>query len=230
MPAMPSLISFVASRDRQHPTGLTDLQGRRLVIASELSKGAVWNDALVKRLTGGDKIKARRMHQDNIEFLPTHTLLIAGNDKPALSGVDPAIRARMVIIPFTMQVPPEKLDKDLEEKLKKEAPQILRWLIDGTGSWLQEGLKLPARITEASEAYLDAEDHLKRFLEQRTVRDPKAKTTVPEVFDAYCAWCLKEGLTGPSKRDFTSDMTIHGWNTKVTNKGNTYIGLGLKNI
>ncbi|WP_245243376.1 phage/plasmid primase, P4 family, partial [Pararhodobacter sp. SW119] len=155
---------------QQHPTELAGLQGARLVIGSEVPRNATWNEARLKDLTGGDSVRARFMRGDFFTFDPQFTLMIAGNDKPALSGVDPAIRARMVLVPFTVEIPEKERDPHLVEKLiTEEAPSILRWAIEGALLWQKDGLAVPGRIRAASEAYLDEEDLLKNFLQEETV-------------------------------------------------------------
>ena len=46
-------------RDGAHPTGEMDLRGRRFVVVAENDKDRKLAEATVKRLTGGDRIKAR---------------------------------------------------------------------------------------------------------------------------------------------------------------------------
>ncbi len=45
-----------------HPTEIADLQGSRFVVAVEIDEGRHFAEALIKQLTGGDKIKARRLY------------------------------------------------------------------------------------------------------------------------------------------------------------------------
>jgi hypothetical protein len=44
-----------------HPTDLAELHGRRIYVCSEIKPGDKFDEARVKLLTGGDRIKARRM-------------------------------------------------------------------------------------------------------------------------------------------------------------------------
>ena len=68
-----------------HPTGQADLRGVRLAVTEETDEGRRLAAATVKRLTGGDKIRARRMRQDFFEFDPVHTVLLVTNHKPKVS-------------------------------------------------------------------------------------------------------------------------------------------------
>ncbi|MEY6569847.1 DUF5906 domain-containing protein, partial [Streptomyces sp. PGLac3x] len=66
----------------EHSTELTELHGRRIFVCSELKPNDKFDEARVKLLTGGDKIKARRMRQDYFTFTPTHKLWLLGNHRP----------------------------------------------------------------------------------------------------------------------------------------------------
>ena len=69
MTAEPTLL--MSKRGEVHPTGVADLLGKRLVSTTETQQGARFDIALLKRLTGGDTLKARWMRQDFFEFTPT---------------------------------------------------------------------------------------------------------------------------------------------------------------
>lgn len=49
---------------------------------SEVKHGDKFDEARVELLTGGDRIKARRMRQDFFSFEPTHKLWLLGNHRP----------------------------------------------------------------------------------------------------------------------------------------------------
>jgi putative DNA primase/helicase len=70
MAAEPTLL--MSKRGEAHPTGVADLLGKRLVSTSETQQGARFDIALLKRLTGGETLKARWMRQDFFEFTPSH--------------------------------------------------------------------------------------------------------------------------------------------------------------
>ena len=70
------------ARDGQHPTGIMDLRGLRLAVVSESERDRHLAEASVKRLTGGDTIKARKMRQDFVEFEPSHTAIMVTNHLP----------------------------------------------------------------------------------------------------------------------------------------------------
>ena len=117
---------------------MAGLRGARFVISQETEEGRRWAESKVKALTGGDPISARFMRQDFFTYLPAFKLVIAGNYKPGLRGVDEAIRRRFHLLPFTVTI--ENPDRDLPEKLRAEWPVFLRWMIYGCLAWQQGGL------------------------------------------------------------------------------------------
>ena len=104
------------------------------------------------------------MRQDFFEYRPQFKLDISGNHKPSLRSVDEAIRRRFNLIPFTVTIPEEERDPELGDKLKAELPGILAWAIQGCLIWQAEGLSPPKAVTEATEAYLQAEDSVSAWI------------------------------------------------------------------
>lgn len=139
--------TFTVQKFARHTTELAALHGARLITASETEEGERWAEARIKQLTAGDEIEARFMRQDSFEFIPKFKLLISGNHKPALRSVDAAIRRRMNLIPFIVEIEKRKtVNKSLLEELKPEWPGILAWMIEGTRHWLDNGLMPPAAV------------------------------------------------------------------------------------
>ena len=156
--------TFIVTHGKRHPTDLAGLRGARLVTAQETERGRRWAESKIKALTGGDPISARFMRQDFFTFLPAFKLVIAGNYKPSLSGVNSAIRRRFNLVPFTVTI--AKPDKELPDKLRAEWPGILQWMIDGCRQWSETGLNPPGAVRAATEGYLGEEDTLAQWVEE----------------------------------------------------------------
>jgi putative DNA primase/helicase len=160
--------TFTASNSDRHPTDLAGLRGARLVTAIETEEGRHWAESKIKALTGGDRIAARFMRQDFFEYVPQFKLIIAGNHKPGLRSVDEAIRRRFHLIPFTVTIPPDERDHELDGKLRAEWPGILAWMIEGCLEWQRVGLAPPKAVTTATAAYLAGEDASRRRMRARS--------------------------------------------------------------
>jgi phage/plasmid-associated DNA primase len=105
-------------------------------------------------------------------------LLIGGNHRPKLYTVDEAMRRRLLLVPFTVQIPKAERDKDLKHKLVPEHPAILRWCMDGCLQWQNMGLDPPAGVIEATEAYFSDQDTIGQWLEECTYEPPGTYTAV----------------------------------------------------
>jgi putative DNA primase/helicase len=218
---------FLYGTGANGPTDVAGLRGARLVTATETEEGRRWAESRIKALTGGDKISARFMRQDFFEFSPKFKLLIAGNHKPSLRSVDEAIRRRFNLIPFTVTIPAADRDEKLSEKLKVELPGILAWMIRGCLDWQQRGLNPPAVITEATEAYLQAEDSMAAWMDEAGVRDPSAWERSTDLFTSWSAWATKAGeFVGTLKR-FTQSFEDKGFVRQPRRDGKGFLGFRL---
>lgn len=119
------------------------LKGARLVTSVEPNEGVRINEGLLKQLTGDDTVTARKLYGDEFEFKPEFKLWMATNHKPVIRGTDTGIWRRIHMIPFTVQIPKEKIDRRLKYKLSAELTGIFRWAVEGCLLWQKEGLKCP---------------------------------------------------------------------------------------
>src|SRR5262245_25514357 len=182
--------TFIATSSERHPTDLAKLRGARLVVAQETQKGRRWDETKIKALTGGDKITARFMRQDFFDFDPTFKLFIAGNHKPRLHTIDEAMRRRLFLVPFTVQIPPTERDPNLLHKLEPEHPAILRWCVNGCLEWQRVGLAPPTIVQDATAAYFADQDTLQQWIEECTGDSgPAAFTRSAELFASWKSWC-----------------------------------------
>ncbi len=217
--------TFTDSKSDRHPTDLAMLHGARLVTAVETEEGRRWAESRIKALTGGDKIAARFMRQDFFEFTPAFKLLIAGNHKPGLRSIDEAIRRRFNLVAFAVTIPPNERDVALGETLKAEWPGILAWMIDGCAEWQRRGLDPPAIVTEATAAYLEAEDALAAWIDEACTRDPNAWASSAELFSSWKAWADRSGEFIGTIRRFTQTLEAHGFISQRKMNGRGFIGL-----
>jgi len=227
--AAPDLL--MARRGDRHPTELADLFGRRLVVSIESEDGRRMAESLVKQLTGGDRITARRMRQDFWTFTPTHHLFLATNHKPQIRGTDVAIWSRIKLIPFNVQfLDNDPLqDKHLFQKLLTELPGILKWCVEGCLAWQREGLGVPEEVKEATDNYRAEQDVVAAFLNDRCVVAPSVKAAVKDVYKAYLTWCEENGEKPLSQRELGARLGERGFNRYRGGATGNYLwrGLGL---
>jgi putative DNA primase/helicase len=220
--------TFTASSVDRHPTDLAGLRGARLVTAIETEEGRRWAESRIKSLTGGDRIAARFMRQDYFEFTPQFKLVIAGNHKPGLRSVDEAIRRRFNLIPFTVHIPPEERDETLTERLKAEWPGILAWMVQGCLDWQREGLAPPAAVKAATAEYLESEDALTTWIDDKCERSPQSKESSTDLFLSWKNWADAAGEPSGSQKRFSQKLEERGFHKVKDMYGRSFQGLRLR--
>jgi putative DNA primase/helicase len=189
-------------REGAHPTGEMDLRGVRWVVVSESDQGRRLAEATVKRLTGGDEIKARRMRQDFVAFTPSHTAALVTNHLPKVSGDDSALWARLRVVPFEVVIPPEEQDQHLGDKLQLEADAVLTWAVAGWADYTTQGLADPPAVAHATEKYHTASDAIARFVAECCLISPHTYAAVADLWAAWQKWRLDDGADEVSKNSF----------------------------
>jgi putative DNA primase/helicase len=196
---------LVHSKGSQHDTIKADLFRARLAVASELKSRIPLDEASVKNLTGGDRITARRMHQDPWEFDPSHSLWLQTNYLPQITGRDRGIWSRIKVVRWEATFEGKKDDQNLDEKLREEAPGILNWLIAGCLEWQEHGLKEPKAVVRETLAYRQAEDVLNVFLSEAGLAfDSSLEIKARELQELLADWSKEEGRPAPTR-------DVKGW-------------------
>jgi putative DNA primase/helicase len=191
-----------------HPTELTILHGARLVTASENERGSRFSEARVKKLTGGGRIKARKMRRDFFEFPPTHKLMFDGNHRPRLSSVGDAWRRRMNIILWAVKIASADKDPNIDQKLLREAPGILSKIVAGCLEWKKIGLKPPKKVTDATANYLTEQDVMKEWFEDCVEVDTTGQIGffTSELYPSYKAFVELRGERPSGQTAFSEDL------------------------
>jgi len=216
---------FIA-RDRAHPTGQLDLRGVRLATCQETDDGKRLAVATVKRLTGGDVIRARAMRQDFIEFTPSHLPILITNHLPKVPADDPALWARLRVIPFTESFIGRE-DTGLEDRLRLELAGVLAWAVAGWHDYRDRRLDEPKTVRAATDGYRASADALAKFIEDACTTGEFVHVGARDLFNAWQTWCLRNGETPGSERDFGPAIEARGYSRRRVNKGYRYGGLAL---
>jgi putative DNA primase/helicase len=207
---------------------LARLQGARFVSAVEVEGGRRLAEALVKQLTGGDRIAARFLYGEHFEFRPAFKLWLAVNHRPSVQGTDHAIWRRIRLLPFTVTIPEAEQDKRLMEKLQAELPGILRWAVEGCLVWQQEGLKPPKAVQQAIGEYRAEMDVLAAFIEQCCTLGPQQKVGTSTLYAEYGAWCTEMGETAMTQKALAGTLKERGCTSGRTKAERFWSGIALR--
>lgn len=212
---------------------LFDLRGARFVALSETEKTARIASALLKSLTGGDPVTARKLYGDPITFLPSWLILLVTNHLPTLPANDPAVMERVRVVPFSVEIPKEERDTQLTVKLEEEADGILTWAAQGLADYLKhKGLREPDAVKVATNKYAADQDNVSRFIESMCTEElVYGGSTTKELHDAYTEWAIAEGIFREhrlGRTDFGRELDKLGFTSVKKTRGMVREGLELQ--
>jgi putative DNA primase/helicase len=204
--------TLMIKRNESIPNDIARLKGARLVTASEGERGQKLAESLIKRLTGGDKVSARFLHQEWFEFTPEFKIFLSTNHRPIIRGGDNAIWNRIHLVPFEVIIPKsEQIPRTVMlERLRQEWSGILKWAVEGCLLWQEEGLEKPEEVERATDDYRADSDIIGGFISDCCIVNPLAKCTKAELRSAYEIWCSKNDEEPVSTRNFKSILMERG--------------------
>jgi putative DNA primase/helicase len=195
------------------------LAGKRMVVAQESNVTGRFNEALVKTLTGRDKQRARKLHQNSFEFEPVFTLWLASNNKPRILDTSDGMKARIKLIPFNVRIPDDEIDRKLPEKLWEEREGILAWCVRGAVEWYKRGLDYPASVTEATHDYFNDEDVIGHWLNECTELGTTYKWAAGDAYKSFKRFAEENGFFVVDSREFKKRVEQKGFENKREKTG-----------
>jgi P4 family phage/plasmid primase-like protien len=173
-------------------------KGKRFGYFEEPSENERINAGLLKEFTGGDKIKARGLHKEPIEFKPQFKLALLCNEMPEVPPNDSGTWRRMEVIEFKSRFcenPKEShefpIDKYLSEKLKNWKELFMALLLDVYyKKYQKEGIKVPLEIIKFTLEYQKQCDLYTDFISEN-LEDTKDSVDVIDItslYDEFKTW------------------------------------------
>lgn len=206
--------TFLRQRDTGRPRpDLARLAGARLVTSAEAGEGQRFDEELLKSITGGERVTARKLYADDFEFTPQFTLWLAANHRPTIAGTDLAIWRRVCLVPFTVTIPEEeRIDFDTYcHDLAAELPGIMNWALAGHEQWRTGGLQKPADVVMATEEYRAESDVLADFVERCCDTVASRRCSAASLYASYKQWCGEVGEEVRSQKWLSGRMRERGF-------------------
>lgn len=202
------------------------LAGARLVTCSESAEGVRLNEPLIKQMTGDDIMTVRKLYCEEFEFHPEFKLWMATNHKPAIRGTDKGIWRRIHLIPFQLDIPANRVDRNLKYKLAKESESILKWIVEGCLLWQKEGLQMPKKVLDAVSEYRKEMDVVSKFLDACCITgNGEVKASV--LYAVYAQWCHNNSEYLMSNTKFGKELENKDYKRIKKRDANYYQGITL---
>ncbi|MGI8404631.1 MAG: phage/plasmid primase, P4 family [Thermomicrobiales bacterium] len=221
--------SFLERQGDRIREDVAALDGARFVSASETADGKRLSEAFVKKATGGEKLRARRLFENGYTFMPTCKVWLSTNHRPQIAGTDLAIWRRIRLIPFMVTIPDNERDRDLPAKLEAELPGILTWAVEGCKQWLSMGEQPSTAVMQATAQYRRDSDALANWLEDRCELKAGAREQARELYSDYLGYCDRSGEEALKQRTFGTRLTERGFGETRTGAARFRTGIRLIN-
>ncbi len=199
---------------------LVKAKGKRIGYFVEPSEGERVNAGLMKEFTGGDKIYARGLNKDPIEFKPQFKLSLLCNDVPHFPPKDTGVWRRVEIVEFTSKFVdspnPENpnefpIDKQITEKIQLWKELFMAYLIDVYYvKYRAHGIHVPEEVLRFTIEYQKMFDMYSEFISNVIVETGVESdvTTLSELYEEFKNWYLEtfNNPKVPTKHEFRQYM------------------------
>lgn len=206
------------------------LRGARFVTTIETGEGNRLNMPVMKRASGGDMMTARFLYREHFEFKPVLKLFMATNHLPRIADTDDGAWRRIRLIPFEVSFRGRE-DRTLPETLQREAPGILKWLVEGAAAWhsAPDGLGNTGRVDRATQEYRSDSDTIGSFIEARCVTGSPEIYKVPagSIYEAYRKWCRENGEEPQSQKRLGTALRERGFKQPAPGRVRWWKGIAL---
>lgn len=209
---------------------IASLKGARFVNISEPDKGIRLNNALVKRVTGGDSIRARFLHQNSFEFRPEFKLFINTNHLPRITDDTVFKSGRVKLIPFERHFEENEQDGNLKHLFKQpeNISGIFNWFTEGLKLMKAEGLKQPESVKAATDQYREDSDTIGVFIRECLIKAKSSNTTLKSIYAEYEKYCEENGFNPLNNRNLSAELRRKGLIVeKATDNKTCLIGYNL---
>jgi putative DNA primase/helicase len=157
-------------------------------------------ESIIKEYVGGDKMVWRQLYANAFSDYPTAKLMFATNELPTIRDSSDGIWRRMIYVPFDVQFPEGKQNKDLAKQLQqpKELAGIFNWMLEGIESLeAMGGFVLPRRCVDGLALYKKESNPTGLFIsEHLEAGDPGNSDQyiiTSEIYKIYQNWCKDNG-------------------------------------
>ena len=180
---------------------LVRTKGRRFGITQEPGEEETLNVGIFKELTGGDKVIARGLWKEPIEFKPQFKLCLVCNDLPKIQSDDGGTWRRIIVIEHTSKFVDEPskpneflLDEKLEENFARWAGPFVAMLIHIHATTDLKNIHMPAEVARDTKRYRMESNDMMMYLEEG-IKEDKTEThvgvTIQAVYRDFRTWLNK---------------------------------------
>ncbi len=178
------------------------LFGMKANIGADIPATYLQDTALIKQITGEDRIQMERKYEHQFDAEVTALMLFSMNEMPQTSDRSHGFYRRWLIVPFDVTVTP---DPTIEQRMGAELEGVLVKATDALRSLM--GQQRPAftaakRSLDAAADYRRVSDPVATFVEELVAPQVAATVTRATVYRSYKEWSDDRGYRALSAAKF----------------------------
>ena len=222
-----TILQHKQSGAKSRPYELAELPGKRLALVSEIGRDDRLKMSIIKDITHKDTIAARSPHGKPFNFESSHKVVLYGNHKPSIDGTDKGTWRTIRLIPFDCTISKSEAIPNFEKQLLEEREGILAYLVRGAIEYYANGLPESTDINDATKEYKNEQDLLSEFLQESCILDLNKTVEAKKLYEAYKAFCNKDGCYSLSKKKFYLALEERGGIRKYSGSKNKTMFQGI---
>jgi putative DNA primase/helicase len=218
--------ALIETKNEQHTTHIASLAGPRFLMMSETARGARLSDTLIKNITGGDVVTARRLYKEDEDLHILGKIHMVTNHLPHIVA-SPSTNRRIQLINWPVEIAEDKIDLQLARKIiATELEGVFAWVVEGAIEWWTtlekaqgqpvrrggrpSGLAMPQQVIVDTANYLRSEDDILEWMEERTQVSETIEST-GNLYQDYRSWAERRGVRNiMTLRAFSTDLEVRG--------------------
>lgn len=199
--------SSIGLHEISNPQNLYTLFGKLANIETDMSHGVQLDNFIIKKIVSWEKLLAKPLYKQPLEFVPIAKLLVATNELPFIKSIDNAIRRRFAFLELKKSFY-GKEDPGLIDKLIKEKDDIfvrsIQWLERLLNRWFFE---IPQELKNLLEVFIKENDPVSSFIEDMNIqKSDTSKVSNANLYARFWIYCKQNGIRKPTKRIFNQSL------------------------
>lgn len=191
---------------------LASTVGKMVNMCSDVSSVIDPNaESVLRAYTGGESMEFDRKNQDKIKAKPSAKLMFAWNNTPRFSDKSNAVWRRLIIVPFTYEVPDSDRVYGMDESdfwiRSGEMPGILNWAINGMIRLQKNNRFTESEVSSSRMKSMKLDlNPARAFLQEELEAKDGDWLDCGLVYDKYSEWCKTNGNNPMSSSNFGKEV------------------------
>ena len=214
-----TLLTKPRGDSNQASPALANTKGKRCCVFQEPENDDKIYVGHMKNITGGDKLMARSLFSDPVEFYPQFKTILACNKLPDIPSADGGTWRRIRVVPFETTFVDNPKESNERKKIKNIDDLIVNWrsafmslLLEKYKHYIVHSIDEPAKVLIHTNQYQNNSDIFMEYIRDQIIStDNRDYISVDDVWEDFKRWFKdsgKQDVKKISKGELKVDMEL----------------------